>query len=215
MPLRSALTLADAAASHRDATSAGAALRVQAAFVRSLVDEVECRHPSDRAVAALHEQLGDELGRLAQLAGDPASAPRAATPGHAAEGAALDVLVVDDDEPTRLAAAKALRDMGYSCRTAQDGAEALREHDRSPADIVLSDWSMPGMSGLELCAALKRREPQPYVILATSFHEKARTLDGARGGVDAFLHKPIDLDELELRLLAAARLLRALRASST
>jgi sigma-B regulation protein RsbU (phosphoserine phosphatase) len=70
---------------------------------------------------------------------------------------------------------------------------------------------MPGMSGLELCNNLKRSADPPYVILATGFHENGRLLDRLRSGVDDFLRKPIVLEELEVRLLAASRLIRARR----
>jgi DNA-binding response OmpR family regulator len=50
------------------------------------------------------------------------------------------------------------------------------------------------------------------VILATAFHENASLLDGMRGGADDFVRKPVDLDELEARLAAASRLIRAMRA---
>jgi CheY-like chemotaxis protein len=188
---------------------ANESLRSQAAFVRALVDEVERHHPEDRRVTALHEQLGEELGHLAQLMGGQLAAGASAL-----EGAPVDVLAVDDDDDARRAIMAALRALGYPCRAARDAEEALREHAQRPAAIVLSDWNMPGMSGLELCAALKQREPRPYVILVTAFHENARALDGVRRGADDFLHKPIDLDDLEARLLAASKLVRALRAVS-
>ena len=210
MPTRSALTLVDAAvakgAACTDPLQPGDPLRAQAAFARALIDEVERLHPEDRDLAPLREQLGEELARLAQLVkgGAPAES--------AAEAGMVDVLVVDDDDDARRAAVWALESLGYSCRSACDAEEGLAEYDRRPAAIVLSDWCMPGMSGLDLCAALKQRAPRPYVILATAFHENARLLDGARGGADDFLRKPIDLDELEACLFAGARLVHAIGA---
>jgi sigma-B regulation protein RsbU (phosphoserine phosphatase) len=68
------------------------------------------------------------------------------------------------------------------------------------------------MTGLELCQALKREMWFPYVILATGYSEAERMLEGVDAGVDDFLLKPIDVDQLEARLLAASRLLRAMRA---
>jgi DNA-binding response OmpR family regulator len=67
------------------------------------------------------------------------------------------------------------------------------------------------MSGLDLCTVLKEHEPQPYVILASGFHENARLLEGMRGGADDFLRKPFTVEELEVRLAAATRLLHAVR----
>ncbi len=69
---------------------------------------------------------------------------------------------------------------------------------------------MPGLSGLDLCKAVKGLDPHAYVILVSA-HERARLLDGVRSGVDDFLPKPIDVDELSVRLRAAERLIRAVR----
>lgn len=181
------------------------AVRAQAAFVRALVDEVDRSHPGDRRVVALHEQLGDELALLARLV---QQATLAQIP---ADTLPIDVLAVDDEEESLRAAAAVLRTLGYPCRVARDAEEALREFERKPAAIVLSDWSMPGMNGVDLCALLKKRDPAPYVILASAFHENAVLLDGVRGGADDFVRKPMDLDELEVRLVAATRLIRAVR----
>jgi sigma-B regulation protein RsbU (phosphoserine phosphatase) len=123
----------------------------------------------------------------------------------------IDVLVVDDEETALRAAMATLRALGYPCRTARDAEEALHELAREPAAIVLSDWAMPGMNGLELCRALKQREPMSYVILATAHDDHAHLLEGVRDGVDDFLRKPLDLQELEARLLAASRLIRAVQ----
>jgi CheY-like chemotaxis protein len=181
------------------------ALRAQAAFVRALVDEVARYDPCDRRVAALHEQLGDELSRLAALA------PGGQSQGDVVElTSPLDVLVVDDDDSARGAMAILLRGLGFPCRTAASPREALVEYENRPAAIVLSDWRMPEMSGLELCRAIKHRDPHVYVLLVTA-HEDAGLLNEVRGGVDDFLAKPIDIDDLAVRLGAAERLVRAVR----
>jgi len=210
MPTRYALDLADDVAGNTRRPGAPA-LRVgvgeQVAFVRALVDEVERRGPEDRRVVPLREQLGEELRRLAQLLEGTLTTEEAAPPERV-----IDVLVVDDHPDGLRATVAVLVSLGYPCRSAPDGEEALREFDRASAAIVLSDWSMPGMSGLELCAALKARERRPYVILATAFPDNVRFLDGVRWGADDFLRKPLDLEELEARLLSASRLLHAVDA---
>jgi CheY-like chemotaxis protein len=186
----------------------GGALGAQAAFVRALVDEVESHHPEGRLVVALRDQLSDELTRLAQLIEQNTCASSEA---QSANTGPIDILVIDDDDATLHASVTVLRSLGYPCRTARSAEEALHEFDRQPAEIILSDWIMPGMSGLELCVALKGHALPPYAILMTALHDNARLLDGVRGGVDDFLRKPIDVDELEARLVAASRLIRALR----
>jgi two-component system, cell cycle response regulator len=120
----------------------------------------------------------------------------------------LDVLVVDDDAATRAGMARAVRALGHSCREAPDGDVAwalLQEHS---ADVVISDWQMPKMSGPELCRRTRTASedaPYTYFILVTGFHDRAHLLEGMAAGADDFQKKPIDLDELEARLMSAAR----------
>lgn len=124
----------------------------------------------------------------------------------------LDVLVVDDDDSGRTGLLESIRYLGYACRTASDGADAWAMHASQPADIVLTDWSMPRMDGLELCKKLKdASSASPYVILMSAYNERERLLKGMRAGADDFLRKPIDFDELEVRLMSAARLVTAQR----
>jgi CheY-like chemotaxis protein len=202
MVTRSAVPLVDALADEIAGaeSTASPSVRSNAAFVRSLVDEVAHRKPSDPCVAGLHEQIGEELARLATALGAPAQAD-----------ATLDVLVVDDEEASRVAMASVLKHLGHPYRIVASAEEAIAEYARKPAAIVLSDWHMPGMSGLELCATLKQKSPLSYVILATAHGENAHVLEGARVGVDDFMEKPLDVDELALRLRGAARLVHAVR----
>lgn len=209
MRTRSTLTLVDSIA--EDATHIGLAssddgLRAQAALVRALVDELGHHHPSETRIAALHAQLAEELGRLAELVpdGDEGGGPREVD-------GPIDVLVVEDDESALRATASLARELGFPCRTAASGEAALAEYDARPAAIVLSDWNMPEMSGLDLCRTIKHRDPHAYFILVTAFHDEAHLHEGVRRGVDDFLPKPVDIDELASRLRAAAHLVRAVR----
>lgn len=207
MPTQSARFLVDAVTEEasRSGPPSSSGLRAQAAFVRALVDEIERLHPSDRRVPSLHEQLGDELSRLVRLVPTELVA-------NSSE-AVVDVLVVEDDEDEdeRVATRTAVTALGYPCRTVATFEDALAEYEKRPAAIVLSDWNLAGKSGLDLCTALKRRDPQLYVILVTAHHDRGGALQGAGAGADDFLKKPVDLDELEHRLLAASRLVRAVR----
>lgn len=215
MPTQAALALVDAIALQAvsaDSSSKGA-VRAQAAYVRALVDEVERHHPSERRLASLHDQLGEELARLGALAAAAAS-DKGPDGGVHQFDSKIEVLVVDDEEDALDVEVEVLRQLGYSTRTASSGEEALRLFDAHHPPIVLTDWAMPGMSGLELCIALKAREPKTYVILATGFGENARLLEGERAGADDFLRKPMDLEDLQARLLAASRLVRAVEAVS-
>jgi CheY-like chemotaxis protein len=194
----------------RSHPSSSPALRAQAAFVRTLADEVERHHPADRQIAAVRGQLGEELERLSTLIGRHASAP-SATPATSP----LSVLVVDDDLGARVATATAVRSFGHDCETAETGEEALRIHGSRAVDIVIADWHMPGMNGLDLCRALKAEARPPYVILVTADRTKVDAVQRIDGRPDDFLAKPLDLDDLEARLQSATRLVRSLQGLDT
>ena len=117
------------------------------------------------------------------------------------------VLLVEDDDATRSALAKAIQSFGYACETAKDGREAWQIHRREPADVMISDRSMPGMNGDELCQAVRLHNGNHYThfIFATAHGARNDVLQGMRMGADDYLVKPIDLEQLEVRLSAAAR----------
>ena len=209
MTSSSTIPLVDAiAATETEATPAASqdALRAQAALVRALVDELEHYRPWENRISALHAQLGEELSRLTDLA--PAGA---AVERSSATEATIDVLIVEDEPSTLGAMALAVGELGYPCRKALNAEDALREYERRPAAIVVSDWHMPGMNGLDLARALKNRSPHTYVILVTAFPDEAQVAVGIRHGVDDLLSKPIEIDQLAVRLRGAERIVRAIR----
>jgi two-component system cell cycle response regulator len=120
----------------------------------------------------------------------------------------LDVLVVDDDESSRELIAIAVHSFGHHCRMAADGHEALRLLASHPADLVISDWDMPGMNGAELCQKLRGggdEDPYTYFIIMTAFDDREHLLAGMAAGADDYQRKPVSFDELEARLLSAGR----------
>lgn len=131
------------------------------------------------------------------------------TPAPTAEaGAALDILVVDDSAASRHAMELAIRALGHRCRAASDGLEASRLLAQHPADVVISDWEMPHMNGAELCRLIRQAEKNghyTYFILLSAFHDRLHLLEGMAAGADDYQKKPVDLDELEARLVSAAR----------
>lgn len=119
------------------------------------------------------------------------------------------VLVVDDSRAQRKVLAMQLQRWGYSVVEAGSGEEALRLCATTEFELVLSDWMMPGMSGLDFCRRFKAlpREGYGYFILLTSKSEKAEVADGLEVGADDFLSKPVSYDELRARLRAGERIL--------
>jgi signal transduction histidine kinase len=82
------------------------------------------------------------------------------------------VLVVDDDSLVLASTAEMLEDLGYSTIEAGSGQEAIRRHDEGcHIDLVITDYSMPGMTGLQLSSELRRKDPQLPIILATGYSD--------------------------------------------
>lgn len=119
------------------------------------------------------------------------------------------VLVVDDSRAQRHILSMQLRRWGYrvsDCATAQDALAICVAQD---VDIVISDWMMPGMTGLEFCREFRAlaRENYGYFVLLTSKSEKTEIADGLEAGADDFLAKPVAGNELRARLRAGERML--------
>ncbi len=118
------------------------------------------------------------------------------------------VLVVDDSRAQRRILTVQLKRWGYDVTEAEDGEAALDLCRTRSFDIVLSDWMMPGMTGLDLCQAFRAlpREGYGYFILLTSKSEKTEIAVGLENGADDFLTKPVNSDELRARLRAGERI---------
>ena len=126
------------------------------------------------------------------------------------DAGALRVLVVDDSKVQRRILAASLRQWGFAVDEADSGQSALESCARFPPDLVLSDWMMPGMDGLEFCQRFRTlpRVSYGYFILLTSKTEKNAVARGLDCGADDFLTKPVDTAELRARINAGQRVLR-------
>ncbi|SLN43222.1 Transcriptional regulatory protein YycF [Roseovarius litorisediminis] len=120
------------------------------------------------------------------------------------------VLVVDDSRMQRRILTAMLKRWGFEVREAESGTEALDICQKWPPDLVMSDWMMPGMNGLEFCREFRRmtREKYGYFILLTSKSEKDEVAHGLDAGADDFLTKPVNGAELRARISAGDRILR-------
>lgn len=118
------------------------------------------------------------------------------------------VLVVDDSKLQRRILAASLGRWGYEVIEAESAAQALLLCDVQLPDIILSDWMMPGMDGIEFCQALRAKQSGfAYFILLTSKSDTADVAAGLDAGADDFLSKPVDTDELRARLTAGERII--------
>ena len=136
---------------------------------------------------------------------------------HPEARAIRDVLVVDDSRLQRRIVAALLKKWGYAVREAESGEDALALCAEAAPDLVLSDWMMPGMDGLEFCRAFRDsgREYYGYFILLTSKSEKAEVASGLDAGADDFLTKPVNAGELRARISAGERIVRMERELTT
>jgi len=119
------------------------------------------------------------------------------------------ILVAEDDAVARHLLRSALTRLGHDVAEVQDGQAAWDIYQREYVPIVISDWMMPGLDGLELTRAIRggHHGKYTYVILVTALEGKSRYLQGMSAGADDFLPKPIDLEELSARLRVADRML--------
>ena len=119
------------------------------------------------------------------------------------------VLVVDDDPVTTEIIVENLRHFGYDVTAASNGREAFDLVRTGQFHLVVSDWQMPEMSGLELCREIRKRSwaGYIYVILLTSRGGVENVVSGLNAGADDFLTKPFQPDELRMRLHTGQRIL--------
>jgi sigma-B regulation protein RsbU (phosphoserine phosphatase) len=127
---------------------------------------------------------------------------------------ALDlIMVVDDSRVQRKILGSQLTRAGYKVIEAGSAEEALALLETNDPELIISDWMMTGMTGLDLCAQLRAqgRDCYTYFILLTSKTESAEIARGLDVGADDFLTKPVNGDELRARIAAGERILRMQR----
>jgi DNA-binding response OmpR family regulator len=116
----------------------------------------------------------------------------------------MHMLVADDDPIYRKVFANFARKMGHDPLVASDGEEALELYLRNRPRLVLSDWIMPRLSGVELCRKIRGigSEERPYIILVTSLSANESVLEGFHAGADDYVAKPFDQSVFESRVNA-------------
>lgn len=121
------------------------------------------------------------------------------------------VLVADDDPICRRLFEKRLQDWGYRVIAVEDGNkawDALQEPQSSPS-LVIMDWLMPGIDGIELCRRIRQSQQGSYryLLLVSGKDEKRDVVEGLDAGADDYLTKPFDVGELRARVRAGMRIL--------
>lgn len=123
----------------------------------------------------------------------------------------MKILAVEDDPVALAVLQHTLRQLGHEVLTARDGAAALAMLEHDPVRVVVSDWMMPEVDGLELCRRVRARLGKDYVyfILLTSQEPSEENQRAAiEAGVDDFLSKPLRPREIWMRLRVAERIVK-------
>lgn len=118
------------------------------------------------------------------------------------------VLIAEDDRTSLRVLQRQVSSLGYDVRCAADGAEAWELLQEESAHILLTDWSMPEVDGLELVDRARRVPWPPYIIMISALESQEDKLRALDLGVDEFLTKPVDFTELRSRLGVASRIVR-------
>lgn len=110
------------------------------------------------------------------------------------------IIIADDEENIRKTLALFLKEEGYQCQIAENGAIALDLVREGGIDILLTDVRMPGMDGVELMRQVHQWSPETLVVLMTAFASVETAVAALRSGAADYFLKPLDFDELAVRL---------------
>ena len=108
------------------------------------------------------------------------------------------ILIVEDDEGMRFFLSEALQKEGYSFRSVESGEQALKEVEKEPFDLILLDYNLPQMNGIETFARLKEKASEQVVILITAFGNKDLAVEAMEQGVFDYFNKPLDISEFRV-----------------
>ncbi len=117
----------------------------------------------------------------------------------------FNILVADDDKNTRLLFSAVLKKAGYTVFPAADGKEALEVMDKEHVDLVLLDIMMPNIDGYEFTQILRRSECDLPILMVSAKHMPSDKHKGFLAGTDDYMTKPVDEEELLLRIKALLR----------
>lgn len=111
-------------------------------------------------------------------------------------------LIVDDSRVIRRVSRHILESLGFAVEEAENGQEGLDQCDRAMPDVVLLDWNMPIMSGIEFITQLRLRPggEKPKVVFCTTENDVAHIREAISAGADEYVMKPFDHETLQIKL---------------
>ncbi len=122
----------------------------------------------------------------------------------------MKILLADDDLVTLRLLEKHLQSWDHHVYSAQNGLDAWDIVNSADFDLVITDWDMPGMDGLELCQRIRQADFHGYIylIIVSAKDSNQDIVTGLRGGIDDYITKPLDFDELRARIETGTRIVR-------
>lgn len=115
------------------------------------------------------------------------------------------VLLAEDDRPLRTSIVRGLREAGYAVEAVGTGVQARDAAAAEHFDAVVLDILLPGMTGLEVCQAIRARDERQPILMLTALDSVEQRIAGLDAGADDYLTKPFDFGELLARLRALTR----------
>ena len=121
----------------------------------------------------------------------------------------MKILIVDDDIISQMLLTKQLEDLNHEVSVAADGKEAWSIYQAKNPRIVITDWMMPNVNGLELTRMIRKenRESYTFIIFLTILRGKGTYLEAMNAGADDVVTKPFDSEQLAARLRVAERII--------
>jgi|SRR5882724_5473737 len=118
------------------------------------------------------------------------------------------ILIAEDDLLSRTLLGATLKRLGHDPVVVADGQEAIETYRRTHFPLVISDWVMPRVDGLELCNLIReeRRQNYTYIMLLTVLEGTQNLLEGLKAGADDFITKPFNEDLLVARIMVSERI---------
>lgn len=125
----------------------------------------------------------------------------------------MQIIIVEDDPLSNKILTHTLERLTHKVLSCKDGSEALNLFQKDPKSypIIISDWMMPHLDGLGLCKAIRQCSKETYtyfILLSVKENNKDNKMEAMQAGVDDFINKPIDKDQLWMCLNVAQRILR-------
>jgi two-component system sensor histidine kinase/response regulator len=122
----------------------------------------------------------------------------------------MKILIAEDEPAFRHILEEVLVKWGYDVVAAQDGNEAWQAlNSKVPPQLAILDWMMPGIDGVEICRKVRKELPEPYIylILLTALNQEEDLVTGMEAGADDYINKPLNINELRVRLNAGRRII--------